>query len=137
MTETATPLFTFDNTAKFKTAEELYRATRQELETAITHFRLKGNNELADFLQGFMAEFFGEKTLAIQPLLRKGHGLTDVSCPHGSRWVWWYDDWEKKGKWMNVVLCSNCDCGTPPSPFKNKAAMEAYLKKLRNSKLMR
>ena len=52
-------------------------------------------------------------------MIKEGHGMTDVSCPHGSRWIWWYPE-KKKGQWQNVVLCSNCDCGEPPKPFKEE-----------------
>jgi hypothetical protein len=52
--------------------------------------------------------------------LKEGHGRTDVSCRHGSRWAWWpgRDD---KGDWRKVVWASNCDCGDPPRPDKKEA----------------
>jgi len=61
--------------------------------------------------------------------IKKGHGLTDVSCPHGSRFIWWFDKecTPPLGEWEAVVLCSNCNCGMPPLPFRNKAQMQAYL----------
>lgn len=48
---------------------------------------------------------------AIQP----GHGKKNVSCSHGSRWMWWPGE-TGKGEWMNVVLSSQCNCATPPRP---------------------
>jgi len=51
--------------------------------------------------------------------IKEGHGRTDVSCEHGSRWIWWYPE-PNKGEWMNVVSCSTCDCGEPPKPFKEE-----------------
>jgi hypothetical protein len=64
-------------------------------------------------------------------LIKKGHGKTDVSCYHGSRWVWWYAKGYTNplGEWMNVVFASNCDCGDPPLPFTNKGQVKAYLDK--------
>ena len=52
-------------------------------------------------------------------MIEEGHGKTDVSCRHGSRWVWW-PGLNNKGKWECVVWASNCDCGEPPRPFKKK-----------------
>jgi hypothetical protein len=49
--------------------------------------------------------------------IREGHGMTDVSCRHGSRWIWWPGP-DNKGKWECVVWASNCDCGEPPRPFR-------------------
>jgi len=49
--------------------------------------------------------------------IEEGHGKTDISCLHGSRWIWWYPTPEC-GEWVNVVLFYNCDCGDPPKPFK-------------------
>jgi len=49
-------------------------------------------------------------------LIEEGHGMTDVCCQHGSRWTWWYPE-QDKGKWENIALASNCDCGDPPEPF--------------------
>ena len=48
--------------------------------------------------------------------IKEGHGLTDVSCAHGSRWIWWPGP-DGKGKWEQVVYCSNCDCSDPPRPI--------------------
>lgn len=47
----------------------------------------------------------------------EGHGLTDVSCAHGSRWIWWAG-LDGKGAWNQVVLAPECDCAGPPRPFK-------------------
>lgn len=49
--------------------------------------------------------------------IEEGHEKTDVSCIHGSRWIWWYTHLDNKGKWENVVWASNCDCGEPPLPY--------------------
>ena len=48
--------------------------------------------------------------------IEEGHRNTDISCRHGSRWVWWYPTPEC-GEWKNVILMCTCDCGTPPKPF--------------------
>ena len=49
----------------------------------------------------------------------EGHGLTDVSCEHGSRWIWWRDKIVMpKGAWNQVVTAPDCDCTNPPPPFK-------------------
>jgi hypothetical protein len=50
-------------------------------------------------------------------IVRAGHGLTDISCCHGSRCIWWPGPYDK-GKWMCVVRASSCDCGEPPRPFR-------------------
>ena len=50
-------------------------------------------------------------------MIEEGHGKTDVSCEHGSRWIWWNPP-GRLGEWKNVILCSCCDCGDPPKPFK-------------------
>jgi len=47
--------------------------------------------------------------------IEEGYGLEDVSCPHGSRWIWW-PGLDGKGEWMNVIRSSDCDCGEPPRP---------------------
>lgn len=52
-------------------------------------------------------------------IIEEGHELTDVSCRHGSRWIWWPGP-TGKGKWEQVIFASNCDCGEPPRPFKRK-----------------
>jgi hypothetical protein len=52
--------------------------------------------------------------------IEEGHGITDVSCKHGSRWVWWPGR-DGKGAWMQVVWASNCDCSDPPRPDKKEA----------------
>ena len=61
--------------------------------------------------------------------LKAGHGLTDISCKHGSRWIWWYDPicTGKLGKWEQVIQFSNCHCGDPPLPFKTHSQVIAYL----------
>ena len=52
-----------------------------------------------------------------QVMIQKGHGLTNISCRHGSRWIW--DPLCTSGPcWMQVVCASGCDCGTPPNPYK-------------------
>lgn len=49
----------------------------------------------------------------------EGHGLTDVSCEHGSRWIWWQDKIvNPAGAWNQVVLAPGCECAEPPRPFK-------------------
>jgi hypothetical protein len=52
-------------------------------------------------------------------IIEEGHELTDVSCRHGSRWIWWPGP-TGRGKWECVVSASNCNCGEPPRPFKRK-----------------
>jgi hypothetical protein len=52
-------------------------------------------------------------------MIEEGHGRLDVSCEHGSRWIWWPGP-DNKGKWECVVWASNCGCGEPPRPFKKK-----------------
>lgn len=49
--------------------------------------------------------------------IRIGHGMTDVSCRHGSRWIWWPGP-DGNGKWEKVVWACDCGCGDPPRPFK-------------------
>lgn len=56
--------------------------------------------------------------------IEEGHGLTDVSCVHGSRWIWWPGP-DGKGKWEQVVYVSNCDCPDPPRPFSKTKAGKA------------
>ena len=58
-------------------------------------------------------------------MIQKGHGLTDVSCRHGSRWIWWKKGLTKNSKshgnggfWYQVVYAPGCDCGAPPTPYK-------------------
>ena len=52
-------------------------------------------------------------------MIEEGHGKTDVSCVHGSRWIWWKDKIvNPEGSWNNVVRCWTCDCVDPPRPFK-------------------
>jgi hypothetical protein len=52
-------------------------------------------------------------------VIEEGHGRTDVSCVHGSRWIWWKDELvNPDGGWQNVIMCSACDCTDPPRPFK-------------------
>jgi len=41
-------------------------------------------------------------------VIEEGHGLLDVSCEHGSRWMWWPGP-DGKGEWMNVIRASDCD----------------------------
>lgn len=48
--------------------------------------------------------------------IEKGHGCQDVSCQHGSRWIWWIQP-NGKGAWMKVVHAPNCDCEDPPDPY--------------------
>lgn len=50
-------------------------------------------------------------------MIQKGHGLTDISCRHGSRWIW-NPLCTPEPCWMQVVCASGCDCGTPPAPYK-------------------
>ena len=65
--------------------------------------------------------------------IKKGHELTDISCPHGSRFFWWYDKdcTGPLGEWKCMVWRSDCHCGSPPLPFRSKAQMDAYLTKQR------
>lgn len=48
--------------------------------------------------------------------IKEGHGLTDISCEHGSRWIWWYPS-KNRGKWEKVIWASRCHCTNPPKPF--------------------
>lgn len=50
-------------------------------------------------------------------IIQKGHGLTDISCEHGSRWIW-NPLCISEPCWMQVVYAPGCDCGTPPNPYK-------------------
>jgi len=52
-----------------------------------------------------------------QEFIEEGHGLLDVSCEHGSRWMWWPGP-DGKGEWMNVVSALGCTCGEPPRSYK-------------------
>lgn len=56
-----------------------------------------------------------------------GHELTDVSCRHRSRWIWWPKPGTELGEWKQVVLAPDCDCGDPPLPFKSRFQMHKYL----------
>lgn len=49
--------------------------------------------------------------------IEEGHEMTDVSCRHGSRWIWW-PGVDGEGEWKQVVWRSDCDCSDPPRPFK-------------------
>lgn len=58
-------------------------------------------------------------------LLEAGHGMTDVSCRHGTRWLWWNPDPEKsEGEWKDVVRRCDCDCTDPPAPFLKPIVFE-------------
>jgi len=48
--------------------------------------------------------------------IEEGHGLKDVSCRHGSRWIWWYNEED----WVKVVEASDCDCSDPPKPYETE-----------------
>ena len=48
-------------------------------------------------------------------IIEEGHGMEDISCHHGSRWIWWLG-MSGKGEWMNVIQAPDCDCGEPPRP---------------------
>jgi len=48
--------------------------------------------------------------------IKEGHGETDISCPCGSRWIWF----PTTAKWVQVVLAPKCFCGKPPKPFIEK-----------------
>lgn len=52
--------------------------------------------------------------------IREGHGLEDVSCDHGSRWMWW-PGLSGKGEWNQVIYAPGCECGEPPRPYKKEA----------------
>jgi hypothetical protein len=71
--------------------------------------------------------------------IEDGHGLLDVSCEHGSRWVWWYDKLNNinypLGRWEQVVAAGDCDCGEPPMPFRTAKEVKAHLDK-KQSKLV-
>lgn len=54
------------------------------------------------------------KVLTEENEIKEGHGELDVSCEHGSRWIWWFNEKD----WVQVVCASNCNCGTPPKPYK-------------------
>ena len=57
-------------------------------------------------------------------IIEEGHGMTDVSCKHGSRWKWWDENRRARhiNRWVQVVLAPNCDCGEPPRPFRGSAS---------------
>ena len=46
-------------------------------------------------------------------IIEEGHGMKDISCHHGSRWIWH----EPAKEWVEVIMFSGCDCGEPPSPY--------------------
>jgi len=50
-------------------------------------------------------------------IIQKGHGLTDITCRHGSRWIW-NPLCTPEPCWMQVVCAPGCDCGVPPNPYK-------------------
>ena len=50
-------------------------------------------------------------------MIQKGHGLTNISCRHGSRWIW-NPLCISEPCWMKVVYASGCDCDDPPKPYK-------------------
>ena len=50
-------------------------------------------------------------------MIQKGHGLTDISCRHGSRWIW-NPLCIPKPCWMQAVHAPGCDCDAPPKPYK-------------------
>ena len=50
--------------------------------------------------------------------IEEGHGLKDVSCKHGSLWIWWENELGMSGMWHQVIFAPNCDCYDPPSPEK-------------------
>ena len=55
--------------------------------------------------------------------IQKGHGMTDVSCRHGSRWIWLATKNALYGLgalpyWHQVAHAPGCDCGAPPNPYK-------------------
>lgn len=50
-------------------------------------------------------------------VLSEGHGRTDVSCIHGSRWIWWSGFLPDSGGWRQVIWAPGCDCEEPPNPF--------------------
>ena len=52
-------------------------------------------------------------------MIQKGHGLTDISCMHGSRWIWKSkSQGNGVGFWYQMVYAPGCDCGIPPNPYK-------------------
>ena len=64
--------------------------------------------------------------------ITEGHGLIDITCEHGSRFVWWWDEGNRwnypLGRWMIVgEKASDCDCGEPPMPFKTYEQIKEYL----------
>ena len=50
--------------------------------------------------------------------IEEGHGLEDISCPCGSRWIWWLNPFTHEEEWRQVVYAPDCDCGEPPRPYK-------------------
>ena len=54
-------------------------------------------------------------------MIQKGHGLTDISCRHGSRWIW-NPLCIPEPCWMKVVYAPGCDCDDPPKPYKIQAS---------------
>lgn len=51
--------------------------------------------------------------------ITEGHGRTDISCYHGSRWIWWVPP-NTDGEWMQVVIAPDCNHIDPPRPFKEE-----------------
>ena len=51
-------------------------------------------------------------------IIKEGHGMKDVSCRHGSRWIWLDENRRVReiNRWTQVVLAPGCDCEDPPSP---------------------
>jgi len=63
------------------------------------------------------------KVLTEENEIKEGHGMTDITCRHGSRWVWFPPGIHlgisfKNSAWIQMIHVSNCNCGTPPKPYK-------------------
>jgi len=55
-------------------------------------------------------------------VIEEGHGLTDITCEHGSRWIWWDEQRRARhiNRWVQVIIAPGCDCGEPPCPYSEE-----------------
>ena len=60
-------------------------------------------------------------------IIKEGHGFKDVSCKHGSRWIWYDENRRVRhiNRWVQVIIAPDCDCGEPPSPYFQTCSEEA------------
>lgn len=57
------------------------------------------------------------KVKPTKPVLQ--YWTSDISCEHGSRWIWWQEKiFNPEGAWMQVVFAPGCECSEPPRPTK-------------------